>query len=434
MQKKLKRRKYKPHLPGREDEYALTEQRLARALLTIQAAQPANGTPDRAEVALANQTGSNTRKRQRTSTQYNSDGLTDDDVTDLVRSFRTAKYPIQARTDHANERHEVEAPGGKTAYAKIAGNGWTYYVTEVELRIGRPPEERMPNEAAGTGYGGEDGIDDKAMVHIDLGPSKLVSRHHAEIRYEDGPWTISVNGRNGIKLDEESLTRGARRNLISGSVIEIAGTQMLFVTPGKAPIVHPKVIADLRAHESDEDDVDGFKAPPRPPQRTPGRGLSSGSAHQHSSSRGFNGAGQYGRQHRGSALGQHHGSADMPTSGALQSPAYPRGIILDSMEDIDYSRDDVKDVKPPHSYAQLIGMAILNNDEEKLTLSRIYDFIRANFAFYRLNGGGWQVSNAVVAITKVTMLMLRRIRSVTTCRSTNASRKWLAEQTSQVKA
>lgn len=350
--------------------------------------------------------------------------MTDEDATDLVRSFRTAKYHIQARSDHANERHEVEAPGGKTAYAKIAGNGWTYYVTEVEIRIGRPPEERAPDAAGtGNGYGGEEPVDDKSLVHIDLGPSKLVSRHHAEIRYEDGPWTIAVNGRNGIKLDEESLIRGAKRNLVSGSVIEIAGTQMLFVTPGKAPIVHSKVIADLRAHDSDSDDVDGFKAPPRPQQRTPGRGLSSGSAHQQSSSRGFNGAGQYGRQHRGSALGQHDGSADMPTSGALQSPAYGRGIMLDSMEDVDYSHDDAKDVKPPHSYAQLIGMAILNNEEEKLTLSRIYDFIRANFAFYRLNGGGWQVRLKHFIGAYDMPLTVFRTRSATIYPSTSASRR-----------
>jgi len=73
------------------------------------------------------------------------------------------------------------------------------------------------------------------------------------------------------------------------------------------------------------------------------------------------------------------------------SPAYARGLMLETTEDIDYSQDSAKDLKPPYSYAQLIGMAILSSPEEKLTLSKIYDWIKERYAFYRLSGGGWQV-------------------------------------------
>ena len=67
-------------------------------------------------------------------------------------------------------------------------------------------------------------------------------------------------------------------------------------------------------------------------------------------------------------------------------------MILDTSDDIDYGIESSKDLKPPHSYAQLIGMAILQSPEEKLTLSKIYDYIKDNYAFYRFAGGGWQVS------------------------------------------
>lgn len=352
-----------------------------------------NGTPDRAEVAIAHQTSSAARRRRQPGPDVIEQELDEEQIVDLVSQFRSAK--IQARLDHANEKHEAERPGGMTAYAKIAGKGWTYYVTEVAIRIGRPPDERTTEGHAGSGYPPEDFNDDHALVHVDLGPSKLVSRHHAEIRYDDA-WTISVNGRNGIKLDEVPMQRGAKRQLTNGSVIEIAGTQMLFVMPNSSPTVHPAVWAAIKAREDeDEDDVDGFKAPPRPSQRTPGRGLSSGTGHLPSSSNNYQGRGgstQYGRNHAGSGMGQHDGSADGLTSGAAQSPAFPRGVMLDSTEDIDYSRDSAKDLKPPHSYAQLIGMAILWSDEEKLTLSKIYDYIKENYAFYRFQGGGWQVS------------------------------------------
>lgn len=66
--------------------------------------------------------------------------------------------------------------------------------------------------------------------------------------------------------------------------------------------------------------------------------------------------------------------------------------MLESTEDIDYGLDTAKDIKPPHSYAQLIGMAILSSPEEKLTLSKIYEWIKDRYAFYRFSGGGWQVS------------------------------------------
>jgi hypothetical protein len=67
--------------------------------------------------------------------------------------------------------------------------------------------------------------------------------------------------------------------------------------------------------------------------------------------------------------------------------------MLDSAsEEIDYSADSAKDIKPPHSYAQMIGQAILSRPEENATLSQIYEFIKDHYAFFRINGGGWQNS------------------------------------------
>lgn len=66
--------------------------------------------------------------------------------------------------------------------------------------------------------------------------------------------------------------------------------------------------------------------------------------------------------------------------------------MMESTESIDYSADAAKDLKPPHSYAQLIGMAILSTQEQQMTLNNIYKWIMANYAFYRFNTGGWQNS------------------------------------------
>ncbi|ORY69939.1 uncharacterized protein BCR38DRAFT_95847 [Pseudomassariella vexata] len=48
--------------------------------------------------------------------------------------------------------------------------------------------------------------------------------------------------------------------------------------------------------------------------------------------------------------------------------------------------------KPGHSYAQLIGMAILRAPNRRLTLSQIYKWISDTFSFYNANDAGWQNS------------------------------------------
>ena len=48
--------------------------------------------------------------------------------------------------------------------------------------------------------------------------------------------------------------------------------------------------------------------------------------------------------------------------------------------------------KPNHSYAQLIGMAILRAPNRRLTLSQIYKWISDNYTFYNANDAGWQNS------------------------------------------
>lgn len=48
--------------------------------------------------------------------------------------------------------------------------------------------------------------------------------------------------------------------------------------------------------------------------------------------------------------------------------------------------------KPPHSYAQLIGMAILRSPMRRLTLAQIYKWISDTYSFYHPTDAGWQNS------------------------------------------
>jgi len=48
--------------------------------------------------------------------------------------------------------------------------------------------------------------------------------------------------------------------------------------------------------------------------------------------------------------------------------------------------------KPPHSYAQLIGMSILRAPNRRLTLAQIYKWISDTYTFYSATDAGWQNS------------------------------------------
>lgn len=88
-----------------------------------------------------------------------------------------------------------------------------------------------------------------------------------------------------------------------------------------------------------------------------------------------------------------------------QPGVYSRGLIMESTQEIDYSRDAAKDLKPPYSYATMIAQAIFSSEEEKLTLSNIYAYIVDKFAFYRHSNSGWQV-RATLPFSKALLLTI----------------------------
>ncbi|XP_047469968.1 forkhead box protein C1-like [Penaeus chinensis] len=63
--------------------------------------------------------------------------------------------------------------------------------------------------------------------------------------------------------------------------------------------------------------------------------------------------------------------------------------LQEKQDNIDYSVDG--SVKPPYSYAALIGMAMKEN-QNKMTLSAIYKWIKENFAYYKTADPSWQNS------------------------------------------
>ncbi|KAF2717034.1 hypothetical protein K431DRAFT_316094 [Polychaeton citri CBS 116435] len=314
---------------------------------------------------------------------------------DIVASLRVADRHVNATEDFANDLLEGQehVPG----YGKIAGRDWAFIIRKVEVNIGRPEAmERLSVDENGQ----PTGPSSKTTIDIDLGPDRQVSRSHAIISYDPDSmrWYIIVNGRNGLRVDNHVLKRGMQTFLRNGSVIEIANTQMAFITTAsddsEGPVWDDSIIRQAQKSSEEEDDNDDTAARtngrphalPAPRASLQGNGYASH----------YDGSQQ--RMHPHSQRASNFGLPGTPLRGQgpfpKSSPAanYSRGVMMESTETIDYSADSAKDLKPPHSYAQLIGMAILSTPEQQMTLSNIYKWITANYAFYRFNTGGWQNS------------------------------------------
>ncbi|KAF1919035.1 fork head domain-containing protein [Ampelomyces quisqualis] len=328
----------------------------------------------------------------------------------VIASLRMPRhYTPNAVIDYANDLQARRNEGKNiAAFAKIAAREWCFFVQETRVLIGRADSAIRPhpptaaselsglplNEAAVSQWG----------VHIDLGPERQISRVHAEINFnlQDQIWYIMVNSRNGLKLDDRSLTKGQVEPLHSGVCIGIMGTQMLFLLANQEDHFHPMLWRQVNNEDAAESDNDG-KQPPKPQHHAHPSGPTPKREHydpfppsshprnkQQSSQAYYNQmTSTPGRPPPGTPL-TFRNEQESRTKG---SPAlFSRGMLFDPNDDIDYSLDSSKDIKPPHSYAQLIGQAILSSEEEMLTLSNIYDYIKIRYAYFRYTNAGWQNS------------------------------------------
>lgn len=321
------------------------------------------------------------------------------DLMDMVISCLTlAREEVRVMRDHSNSKTENKQ--SIRAYAKIAGRDWTYYVKTLHVNIGREPDRDQKLDEQSSPVT----IAARALpeVHVDLGPGKFVSRLHAEIFYDGeqtAAWHIRVNGRNGARLNNVILKRGTDAILSCGDIIEIANTQMMFVTPGDKANIHASFVERAQRVANGEEPLDWDASQHAHPYLSQSSAIISNDPANSTIPAGSSG---------------HPSLAPAPqflkrqvtppprspdTSGARtakQSPLYNRGMMMESTEEIDYGKDSAKDLKPPYSYATLIAQAIFSSEEEKLTLNNIYNWIMDKYAFYRHSQSGWQVSLFVI--------------------------------------
>ncbi|KAI9884456.1 MAG: hypothetical protein M1823_003753 [Watsoniomyces obsoletus] len=332
----------------------------------------------------------------------------------VIATLSTGTNEVNVAIHHGNSKLEQEFKNGVQAYAKIAGATWTYYVKTLRVNIGRPPDNSpatTTNDETSTALvspphssPGVPGAND-LVVHIDLGPSKFISRQHAIIEYAAGGldgWQLIVNGRNGVKVNEQTLKRGGQTILQSGDILEIGGTQMMFVTPNDDPRIHPSFLVSSGLSASGGRLVNARSKVGASKAVVATRVARANSVPQRPSRAGSKTPSAIARA-LASPTPAHAPRQSTPGGAVLRtpqqadtkpkpSPSYNRGLVLETTQEIDYSLDSAKDIKPPYSYATMIGQAILASEEEKLTLNAIYQSIMDRYAFYRLSQTGWQNS------------------------------------------
>ena len=322
------------------------------------------------------------------------------DIADqIIPHLLQANHPIVVAVDFPNKDHEIDE--SVSAFAKIAGKDWTYYVKTTSINIGRPPDgpSRQTLDQGAQSSPGEP-FEQEQTVHIDLGPSKLISRLHAKVFYnsDDEKWHIQVEGRNGLRINDNIFRRGQSSPLKSGDVIEIASTEMIFVAADQtSPVdIHPKYLSRLQKPVKEEESNRWNNQPHGHPGAWNGEQFPPPIHPMHR-------LGPSGP----AAIAPAPANMVRPTTpvksplkaprlaqGTRDPPQYGRKMMMQGSE-IDYASDAVKDTKPACSYATLISQAILSSEEECLTLSNIYAWIMEHFSYYRHADPSWQVCNEI---------------------------------------
>lgn len=289
---------------------------------------------------------------------------------------------------HNNSRHEDKDE--VQAFAKLSGRDWTYYISSLRVSIGRgqPIDSHNPGKHTS-------GCD------IDLGPAKIVSRKHADIVYNQstGNWELHVNGRNGAKINFTKVESGPQSpniQLFSGTIIDINGTQMMFILPDTPPMLTKFAISSIQQSIPLDHPIYklGFPMPTLPIGEKPSKkqnkndGLIDNHAviHKNSLNTVISSSVRLGSE--GASLGVIVGEK-ISKNAKNFSEKYDAGTYD---MDQDLSKDEHRNIKPSFSYATLITQAFLSTPEGEMALADIYKFISDNYAYFRFKKPNWQNS------------------------------------------
>ena len=75
----------------------------------------------------------------------------------------------------------------------------------------------------------------------------------------------------------------------------------------------------------------------------------------------------------------------------VQEGSRPPWVMAPGFQPVTVDYKTNSQMKPPHSYAKLICMAMRSMPGGKASLAAIYDWIQSNFAYFKYADCSWQV-------------------------------------------
>lgn len=283
---------------------------------------------------------------------------------DLGRSGNvTPTLPSGMMTPTDNQNTAMD-----TAYAKLLGDNFAYYVQTMSVVLGRRTKSASTDVKQEQAEGEPD---------VDLGPSKSISRRHATIRYDTAAeaFFIQAHGKNGMQVDLIFYKCDCEPvQLYNGSRIQIANVGFWFFLPqGQLQRNTQPLINAAQLHLRYLASRSPSPAPTitQPNSRVPSRGASPIDDHRMPSSK------KAKTSRRSSSESKSMGRGTRKSVDTARMSSYGGG----------------GGVKPSLTYAELIIEALEENGG-RLNLKAIYAAITDKYSYYRTleDQDGWKNS------------------------------------------
>ncbi|KAL3233847.1 Pre-rRNA-processing protein FHL1 [Nakaseomyces bracarensis] len=154
--------------------------------------------------------------------------------------------PLASKTGDTSEQNSNTNQPTIFAYARLDFQSFTFYVQTLHAIIGRRSENDFSHK-----------------VDVNLGPSKAISRRHAQIFYNfgTGRFELSIIGKNGAFVDDIFVERGNTVPLKNKSKIQIGQIPFQFIlpepdvvpSPKKEDVIKPDTKPEVKQEEKEEE-------------------------------------------------------------------------------------------------------------------------------------------------------------------------------------
>ena len=260
------------------------------------------------------------------------------------------------------------------AYARLDFQNFTFYVQTLHAIIGRRSEN-----------------DTTHKVDVNLGPSKSISRRHAQIFYNfgTGRFELSIIGKNGAFVDDNFVERGKTVPLMNKTKIQIGQIPFQFVLPDQDN--------DAIEDDSKERVSDGSKFI-KSTNKKAKKATTKKATVKKETTKKLGSAKKETTLKKETTRKKETTSKKEPATKkkTTTKPAVKKERKTAKVPKKVYTLEEIPEeyrTKPAFSYSAMLTTCIRKNSTEKgMSLSEIYAGIRELYPFYKYCPDGWQSS------------------------------------------